>query len=210
MHFSKAIYKIFLLIIIIPSVCVCCRTPQRAIHNKNFKFGDSVNSQFHTVIDNYIDSVTPNYLKGKAVLLIFERNDFKQNKKIYLKPAVSVTEIYASPCTGSFMYKDLLVIYYSKESGYMNPFIYPPEFVYTIKSRLNNDWDLVRQDCQSPYNIPAEYYISNHAPTYVFNKNVLRKAAKFDFGKTVYNKSRFLFLFEYDFDNYRVKYLHCD
>ncbi len=188
-----------------------CKTPNELIRSDDFNFGNNTNveKRLDSLVGVFINSRPNGYFNKMGVSLISSDLRNWESNNLYVGRLASVTDVYAHPITGYFMHNDILVVYYDKKVGYSNPICYPPKFVYDIKLKISNDWDYVKSDCNGEYVTP-DGFIMDHSPYFLFDGQTFKKANKFDFGKIVYNKRRYNYLLEVDFENFRIVYKHCN
>lgn len=210
---NKLYYKtiLFIKIFIYVNVLSSCTSPLELIKNKNFDFKENIVPVEKNVIfylDKYINSYG---FENKGFYTVFSKENLysKNVKSFYITREFNMSSVFDQPCTGYFIYKNHLVLVYSKKLGFINPVNYSKKFIKIITQNSYDDWTLKRISCTEEQYLLDTPIVSNDSPAYFINGNLQKELSyyEFNFNKICYGEKYFSYTNFVDLDNFRTIYL---
>ena len=207
--YSRLVFSIFVLIF------NSCTSPIHLIKNKfifdqNFKIYDN---KIFNELDEY-KSFYKKELKSKVVIICSKENLHDQEiKEYYISAIQQDSQLLDNPCSGSFIYKDEMVLVYSKKIGYINPINYPVKFLNKIRKKIVSDWYCYEESCKSDnvYNIGIVITGIDRINKIKNGNSTKVRPFYFDIWNYCYGKKRFSYTNYVNLDNFRTIYLEdCD
>lgn len=196
-------YSFFLIII------TSCVSPLRSIKNK-FIFDEkfSINDiEILKKIDEYSDLYIN---RAKLSLIIICSKENLRNKKVteyYISNINQDSYLFNNPCSGSFVYKNKIILVYSSKIGYINPVNYPVKFLKKARKSLNEDWNLYKEHCNDDFYTLKSVILTGTDQINKVKNGVTTEIKHFDLWNYCYGEKRFRYTNYVNLDNFRTIYV---
>ena len=135
--FYKKLVYINLLILL--NFATSCSSQVDLIKNNHlFKENIPLNDdKIYSHIDDFFTLLDITKDTKLTVILCSQEDLYSKNVKNYIISTIGYdSEIFDLPCTGYIIYKEKVVLIYSKKSGFVNPFYYSNFFLEKVEKQL--------------------------------------------------------------------------
>ena len=173
--------------------------------NENFKINDS---SIYKKIDEYNEFYS-NKIPELSIVIICSKENLSNQKinEYYISSINQDSYLINQPCTGSFVYKDKIILVYSKKIGFINPVNYPVKFLNKIKKNLINNWYCFKENCKSNTITLTGVVVTGEEQINKINNGITTKIKHFDLWNYCYGEKRFSYTNYVNLDNFRTIYV---
>jgi hypothetical protein len=176
-----------LLVITILLFVLSCKS-QESYFNKDVLSEIKIkNHKLTEIIDDYLKLYKTNYF----ALAIYSDNIFDNSSQFYISDASDVSQIFEFPISYYSIYKNNLILIYSKKDRYVNPRKYSVDFVNYVKKTLDDNWTEIETEDRRLKSVGN--FIIRHLPIWSFKEGELIKDVKLYRSNYLYGKDDFIF-----------------
>ena len=209
--FYKKLVYINLLILL--NFATSCSSQVDLIKNNHlFKENIPLNDdKIYSHIDDFFTLLDITKDTKLTVILCSQEDLYSKNVKNYIISTIGYdSEIFDLPCTGYIIYKEKVVLIYSKKSGFVNPLYYSNYFLEKVKKQLNGSFiikinSFTNELCQKENEIDR---IGHHNHFKIENNiKTILKYNKFRMEDYLFGNKYFSYKNYANLDNFRTIYV---
>ena len=170
-----------------------------------------IDNKIYSHIDDFFTML--NDIKApKGTVILCSQNDlYSENVKEYFISTIGYDfSLFNLPCTGYIIYKEKVVLIYSKKSGFVNPLYYSNYFLEKVKKQLNGSFiikinSFTNELCQKENEIDR---IGHHNHFKIENNiKTILKYNKFRMEDYLFGNKYFSYKNYANLDNFRTIYV---
>ncbi|MEZ4795881.1 MAG: hypothetical protein R2785_01820 [Flavobacteriaceae bacterium] len=176
-----------LLFIVILLFVLSCKSQERYFNKDVLSEIKIENHKLVEIIDEYLKLYKTDYF----ALAIYSDNFFDNSSQFYIRDASVVSKIFEFPISYYSIYKNNLVLIYSKKDRYVNPRKYSVDFVNYVKKTLDDNWTEIETEDGRLRSVGN--FLIRHLPTWSFKEGELIKDVKLYTSEYLYGKDDFIF-----------------
>lgn len=212
--YKKLVYISFYIIF---STTISCNGQLNLINNNHlFRENVSLNdTKIYKHLDDYFTLLNQAKLVEQTMIICSDEDLYSKNVKNYfISSIISDSDLYELPCTGYVIYKEKVILIYSKKIGFINPVNYPKSFLEKVNKQLDCFWfKRVNRYTNEVCKKKSGIVFLGHNSHYSINNDIktVLKYNKFWLGEFMFNDKFASYTDFVNLDNFRTIYVeNCE